>query len=650
MENLTPSMRLKVKRDTFFLPDPNRGVYFRNNLSSFRMEGSTIVQWVEKLLPMFNGDHTLSELTEGLPGPYRNRVFEIAEVLYKNGFVRDVSQDRPHELSEQVLKKYDSQIEFLDSFGGSGTYRFQGFRQVKVLAIGSGPFFISLVSALMEAGLPTFHVFITDSVPTDRQRLKELVAHAWKTDSDVAVDEVQLERESGSSWQEIVQPFDSILYVSQEGAVEELQELHSVCRQEKKMFLPAISLNQVGLAGPLVNPDSIACWESSWRRIHESVLSKNQHVSAFSSTAGAMLANVMVFEFFKETTEVNESRQNNQFYLLNMETLEGNWHSFIPHPLVTGNTAAEWVQDFGQRLEQKLGSDEQGKLFLGFSRLTSVQSGIFHRWDEGDLKQLPLAQCRVQVADPLSEGPCELQPEIICSDLTHEEARREAGLVGIEAYVSPTVKQLVTTLSPFQGVEKVQGFVGIGAGETFAECMCRGLQRCLDDELNKQPFNQENIVAKVQLDAVEDERCRYFLQALTTLQGEPIICLGGEVSGFPVVWVFSGDDWSGSVGLNITMALRNALQQAVTKAQNQTVCPTTEEVEGSRLLQEGKAPLKLVIPAYEVTAHSEVFQSAMQVLERNKKRICVFELELESFLKEELAGVFGVLLREEESG
>ena len=57
------------------------------------MEGSTIVQWIEKLFPMFNGDHTLSELTEGLPKsvPKSGR-FEIAEVLYKNGFVRDVSQ------------------------------------------------------------------------------------------------------------------------------------------------------------------------------------------------------------------------------------------------------------------------------------------------------------------------------------------------------------------------------------------------------------------------------------------------------------------------------------------------------------------------------------------------------------------------------
>jgi putative thiazole-containing bacteriocin maturation protein len=653
MKNLTPSMRLKVKRDTFFLPDPNRGVYFRNNLSSFRMEGSTIVQWIEKLLPMFNGDYTLRDLTDGLPGPYRDRLCEIAEVLYLNGFVRDVSQDHPHQLADQVLKKHASQIEFLDSFGDSGAYRFQTYRQVKVLAIGSGPFFISLVSALIESGLPKFHTLITDSVPTNRQRLIELVAHARKTDFEVAVEEIALQKEGVSSWREIVQPFDSILYVSQEGDVEELRVLHTVCRQEKKLLLPAICLHQVGLAGPLVHPDSKGCWESAWRRIHQSVLGKDQQFPTFSSTAGAMLANVIVFELFKETTGVAESEQNNQFFLLDMETLEGNWHSFMPHPLVTGRAAAEWVQDFDLRLEQRSSSGEPGRLFIYFSQLTSAQSGIFHIWEEGDLKQLPLAQCRVQVVDPMSEGPAELLPDIVCTGLTHEEARREAGLTGIEAYVSRTVSLLVTTLPPHQEVEdsmvEFQEFVGVGAGETFAECVCRGLQRCLDDEFGKQQFNQKNLVARVQLGAVEDEHCRYYLQALTTMQGAPTIGLGGEVSGFPVVWVGTSDNWYGCVGLNITMALRNALQQAIMKVRNQEVCLTAQGLEVTTVLQKEMVPLNLVIPAGEETTQSEILQSAMQVLERNCKRLLVFELELEPFLKEELAGVFGVLLREEES-
>ncbi len=653
MTNLPPSTRLKVKRDTFFLPDPNGGVYFRNNVSSFRMKGSTIDQWIEKLMPMFNGEHTLEDLTDGLPDQYRGRVYEIAEILYQNGFVRDVSQDRPHQLTEQVLKKYASQIEFLDSFVDSGAYRFQTYRQAKVLAVGSGPFFVSLVSALLESGLPKFHVLIMDSVPTNRLRLVELVAHARKTDPEVAVEEVTLQKGGMSSWREAVQPFDSILYVSQESNVEELRVLHAICRKEKKVLLPAICLQQMGMAGPLVHPDSEGCWESAWRRIHQSALCKDQGLHAFSSTAGAMLANVLVFELFKKVTGVTKSEQTNQFFLLDLETLEGNWHSFLPHPLVTGRVSAEWVQDFDLLLERSSSRREPSGLLPYFSQLTSAESGIFHIWEEGDLKQIPLAQCRVQAVDPLSEGPAELLPDIVCADLTHEEARREAGLAGIEAYVSRMVGLLVTTLSLHQEVEdsmvESQEFVGVGVGETVAEGVCRGLQRCLAEELGKQQANLKPSVFRVQLGMVEDERCRFYLQALTTMQGAPMIGLGEEVRGFPVVWVGTSGRWYGSVGLNITMALRKALQQALMKAQNQATCPTTHALEVSSVLLEEKASLSLVIPACEETTQSEVLQSSLQVLKRNRTRLLLFDLALEPFLKEELAGVFGVLLREEES-
>ncbi|MFC0272981.1 putative thiazole-containing bacteriocin maturation protein [Metabacillus herbersteinensis] len=646
MTNLNPSMCLKVKRDTFFLPDPNSGVYFRNNLSSFHMKGSTIDQWVNKLIPMFNGEYTLGDLTNGLPGPYRDRVYEIAEVLYQNGFVRDVSQDRPHQLGDQILKKFASQIEFLENFGDSGAYRFQAYRQTKVLAIGSGSFFVSLVSSLIETGLPKFHVLITDSIPTNRLRLEELVVHARKTDPEVAVEEVNLRKEGESSWREIVQSFDSILYVSQEGDVEELRALHKICREEKKLFLPAIFLHQVGLAGPLVHPDSEGCWESAWRSIHQSVFDNDEQLHSFTSTAGAMLANVVVFELFKNVTRLTESEQINQFFLLDLDTLEGNWHSFMPHLLVTGRAAAEWVQDFDLKLKQISSRGEPRGLLMYFSQLTSKESGIFHLLEEEDLKQLPLAQCRVQVVDPLSEGPAELLPSFVCSELTHEKARKEAGLSGIEAYVSRMVDMLVTTLPPQQKEEKSivesEEYVGIGVGETIAEGVCRGLQKCLTVEMSKQLVDQKNVVSRVQLSDVEDERCRFYLQALTTMQGAPIIGLGNEVSGFPSIWVGTNNRWYGSVGLNTTRALQKALQQALMDGENQGL------IDSSVFLVE-KVPKSLVIHTSEDISQSEVLQSAMQVLERNNKRLLVFELALEPLWKKELLSVYGMLLREEES-
>lgn len=351
MTNLTPSARLKVKRDTFFLPYPNSGVFFRNNVSSFRMEGSMIDKWVEKLIPMFNGQHTLEYLTTGLAGPYRDRVFEIAETLVSNGFARDVSQDRPHQLTEQVIKTHASQIEFVDNLIDSGAFRFQCYRQSKVLAIGSGSFFISLISSLLTSGHPKFNILITDTDQTNRRRLNELVDRTRKTDDEVEIGELTQNKER--NWQEVMKPFDYILYVSEKADVEELRLLHKVSRDEKKVFLPAICLEQVGLAGPLVLPNSEGCWESAWNRLHQSALINDQPFSAYSPTAGSMLANVIVFELYKHVTGVSEKEQKERFFLLDLETLEGNWHPFIPHPLVTGHPSVRLVEDIDVRLKQR---------------------------------------------------------------------------------------------------------------------------------------------------------------------------------------------------------------------------------------------------------------------------------------------------------
>jgi putative thiazole-containing bacteriocin maturation protein len=105
MTNLTPAARLKVKGVTFFLPVPNDGVYFRNNVGTFRMKGEMIDRWIENLIPMFNGEYTLADLTDGMSNPHWDRVYEIADMLYQKGFVRDVSQDRSHQLTNGIIQK-----------------------------------------------------------------------------------------------------------------------------------------------------------------------------------------------------------------------------------------------------------------------------------------------------------------------------------------------------------------------------------------------------------------------------------------------------------------------------------------------------------------------------------------------------------------
>jgi len=643
MSKLTPSARLQVKADTFFLPVQNDGVYFRNNLGTFHMKGETIDRWLEKLIPMFNGERTLRELTDGLSGPYRDRVFEIAEVLMQKGFARDVSQDRPHLLSKETVRRHAGQIAFLDSCGDSGANRFQCYRQAEVLAVGSGPIFAALVSALLESGLPRFRMLITDSRPTDRQRLAALAENARLTDPEVDIGEVTLPHKEGSAWQEAVRPFETVLYVSEAGDGEELRLLQKVCQAERKTLLPAVYLHQAGIAGPLMQSGSEVCWESAWRRIHESEVFKDPERYAFSSTAGALLANVMVFELFKMATGAVEPESRHSLFLLDLETLEGSWHSFLPHPLPAENTGVEakWVEEPELRLEERPGGGAANGLFPYLSALTSARTGILHRWEEGELGQLPLSQCRVQAADPLSEGPAGLLPDIVCSGLTHEEARREAGLSGLEAYVRRIAGVLVNTTGQY---------IGVGIGETAAEGVARGLQACLAHRMDARLMGRKPSVVQARLGRVDDERCRYYWQALTTMRGEPTIGLGEDVCGFPVIWAGTEDGWLACTGLTVTMALRRALQAVLLKAQNGSSYRLQQAVEVSSVVLSSDDQPTLSVPAEEMPVQPNAVKNALRKLKTGGREVSVVDLAVEPFLREGPAAVFGVLLREEEAG
>ncbi|KEK22207.1 putative thiazole-containing bacteriocin maturation protein [Bacillus gaemokensis] len=637
MSNLPASTKLKMNKDTFFLPDSNGGVYFRNNSSSFRMQGDGIYQWIEKLMPMFNGDHTLEELTTGLPLPYQNRVFEIGDILYQNGFVRDISQDSPHQLEDILLDRYASQIEFLEASSHSGALQFQMYREAKVLAIGSGAIFTSLVSSLLESGLPEFHYLITDSAGTNHERLNELVQKAHATDPNVLVQEIDTTIDC--SLQEIFQPFDWILYVSQNGNIEKLRAIHAICREEKKNFLPAICLQQIGLAGPVVTSDAEECWESAWRRIHETTLQHDQALEPFSPMAGAMLANIIVFELFKNITGASNREKNKQFFLLNPKTLEGNWHTFIKHPLIaTKNFTIELIQDIGNTLKRHSNQNQSNELFYFFDQLTSNSSGIFHTWEEQDLKQLPLSQCRIQVVNPLSDGPAELLPVITCGGLTHDEARREAGLIGIETYVT----QIANFLIPEQNE-----YMGIGAGETMLESVHRAIKNHLTNSFHKRQLNKTEEITELQLTEIHDKHCRFYLHALSTIQETPKIGIGEDVLGFPVVWVGVHNQWYGSTDINVTLALRNSLQNALLHVQNQKAPHNSYVLWDSSVHLQETQSFRTDIQAEEATPQLETLQSVLQHLKENNLHPYVFDLAIEPFLKEGLGNVLGVLIEEE---
>jgi hypothetical protein len=168
-------------------------------------------------------------------------------------------------------------------------------------------------------------------------------------------------------------------------------------------------------------------------------------------------------------------------------------------------------------------------------------------------------------------------------------------------------------------------------------------QLAMQQKIRKQP------VTRVQLSKVEDERCRFYLQALTAMRGVPMIGIGEEVSGFPVVWVGTGEYWYGSADLNKTLALQKVLKAALQKVQNNSEYLAANVLEASSVHLGKEAAVDLVIPSTEGIALPKVLRETLQILKKNDKQLIVVDMAVEPFLKEGLEGVFGVLLQEEES-
>lgn len=488
---------------------------------------------------------------------------------------------------------------------------------------------------------------------------------------------------SGSAepaWGDAIRVARWVLFASDERDSAELPALEEACRQARIPLLPAVLAGGMGVAGPLVDPDSGWGWEAARRRLRlpAQVPESANRFRADDGTT-AMLANVLVSEWLHECSDPGRSRLRDRLYLLDMRTAEGSFHSFYPHPLAggmrfsPGRLAAERLmnpdqdQDRNPEPEPESDSDsdsesESGRgpgLDLGpdpesepngsgevreldvFGRLTSPVTGILRVWDEGDLKQLPLSLCRARAADPLAVDGASLLPEEIGAGLTHREARKEAGLAGIEAYVARMA-------GSEERMARTYDWFGIGAGGTVPEAFNRALRQGLARRLEKAAAERPAVIRERRLGTIEDVHCRYCWRALVVELGAPPVLGEGEDDlGFPTMWVQAGGRWHAGAGLNRTLALRSALQSALL-----SVCPprpgaapaARREVRAAMAAKE--AP-PLDIPETEEMASARLAEDALRIVKTSRCRLSAYDLALEPFLRREFAGVIGLVLEEE---
>jgi len=359
-----------------------------------------------------------------------------------------------------------------------------------------------------------------------------------------------------------------------------------------------------------------------------------------------MLANLIVLDMYRAITEISEPLLSDRIFMLDLNTLEGSYHSLMPRTHADSAVAIEQIDPIESLTRQSNGRARDSEDFMTFiQRITSSHTGILHLWDEGDLTQLPLSQCRAQTVDPLSEGPADLLPLIVRSGLTHWEARKEAALAALEDYVSA-----MAVHSDYPGMAELRGRMEIGAGETAEEAVYRGLSKCLAKLLRIRSAYREPAILKAEWGSVEDTRCRFYLTALKTMLHDPSIGLGEQLLGFPVIWAGTHGGWYGSPGISKTAAIRSALQQMLHAAQNVSLMPIPQPRDQVDLSTE--SDLSAIPPIIEALSENtdlaEDLREAFRILNLNRGKVSIYQITVEPDLKHFPGCLYGIVLEKEE--
>ncbi len=445
-------MKPKLKNDVMYIPS-SEGTYFLSNQSSLTLKGKHVYQWIDSLAPHLDGRETLEELTRGLSADKKGMVSQLVGILSDKGFVKDVTADKAHTLDPEEEVAYASEIAFIDYFCDSAAHRFERFRNSKILSIGSGLTLTALVQANFHSGLGHIHVRTTKECPTQSTRHYEYLEVARQRDPRQGLtEEIGDWPDDESAIAAAINAAEAIVHVSDKPMMARARMLNGLCVEAKKPFVQAIVVDGHAWIGPIWIPeDQSGCWECAWRRLqanhsHEKYAfrdhPRSQPNEFLAAPTAAIVANQLSFEIFKYLTGTGQLETQRRMIKVDLETLQSEVHSFLPHPLCQScQSPAEQTKTCfldAVRLLKKELTDEKT-----FSEkiidCIDEELGLLGSPDERDFTQLPLCTSWVTISQPMAPSTSPKSLGVIGLGFDLGAARRNATQRACELYAAGIV-------------------------------------------------------------------------------------------------------------------------------------------------------------------------------------------------------------------
>lgn len=316
-------MRPKLRPDVYYVPTAD-GAFIIDSARSVTLRGGSIYQWVELLAPSLDGSVPLEDLTSGLSPAHQKMATDLVGLLERNGFVRDVSEDLSHSLTDAELKRYQAEIAYVDFRCDSGPARFQTWRGSRMVIVGEAPLADSAARAAWHLGCARVEV-VDPTGDTDARAARAADLAAMK-EEDPALELVET---PAADLAASVSAADFVVVLTEDPAL--IDTVADACTAP---LLPLLVTRDTAWVGPI--PGGAAGWADAKARLTDTGALPVGPSTWLRGPAVGVPANTALFAAFRAVTGAYPAPVSGEVERIDLETLESQTGRVLP---VGGGTA-----------------------------------------------------------------------------------------------------------------------------------------------------------------------------------------------------------------------------------------------------------------------------------------------------------------------
>ncbi|MFD7285938.1 TOMM precursor leader peptide-binding protein [Streptomyces sp. NPDC059863] len=340
------STRPRIRRDVLFTETPE-GVLFHNADGGFQLTAKSAYRFATLIVPHLTGDHSVSQICEGLGDQQRAMVGELVKSLYERDFARSVptTEGEAHDTAPGVARRFAPQIAYVDHYSDDAERRFHRFRTARVAVLGDDLVARWCVLSLIRNGCSTIGLqpgLGAENIETIEAEAREAASDGCPVDLPrIGADDPR----APLGWADLAS-YDLVVVTGGPAAPGRLFPLLRAGVPEGRTLLPAWSYGEHAVVGPLMTSDTAGCWSCAVLRIgsHDGAAAAADIWSGLalpgavpagelpSHPLAAMIGNLLGYEIFRITTGALPAETAGRLIIQDMKSLDVTAEPLLPHP------------------------------------------------------------------------------------------------------------------------------------------------------------------------------------------------------------------------------------------------------------------------------------------------------------------------------